>query len=56
VPLVWLPLGHDRKAAAGLRAQGLRTLAQLAEGENAGALGCTHILDGEALVALEAKA
>jgi ATP phosphoribosyltransferase regulatory subunit len=56
VPLVWLPLGHDRKAAAGLRAQGLRTLAQLAEGEDAGALGCTHILDGEAPVALEPQA
>jgi ATP phosphoribosyltransferase regulatory subunit len=52
-PLVWLPFGHDRKAAAALRASGARTLAQLAEGENARALGCTHILDGDALTALE---
>jgi ATP phosphoribosyltransferase regulatory subunit len=51
--LVWLPFGHDRKAAAALRANGARTLAQLAEGEDAAALGCSHILDGEALTQLE---
>ena len=43
--LVWLPLGHDRAAAAALRAEGWRTVAQLAEGEDAGAQGCTHILN-----------
>ncbi|MFN3864334.1 MAG: ATP phosphoribosyltransferase regulatory subunit [Erythrobacter sp.] len=49
-PLVWLPLGHDRKAAARLRAEGYRTLAQLAEGEEPKRLGCTHRLaDGAVL-------
>jgi ATP phosphoribosyltransferase regulatory subunit len=51
-PLVWLPLGHDRKAAADLRAQGLRTLAQLAEDEDPRALGCTHILGASGASAL----
>jgi ATP phosphoribosyltransferase regulatory subunit len=51
-PLVWLPLGHDRKAAADLRARGLRTLAQIAEGEDPALLGCSHRLDGEELVPL----
>lgn len=47
--LIWLPLGYDRDRAANLRADGARTLAQLAEGEDPGALGCTHILkDGVA--------
>jgi ATP phosphoribosyltransferase regulatory subunit len=44
--LVYCPLGHDRAAAAALRAGGWRTRAQLGEGEDARALGCTHILDG----------
>lgn len=44
---LYLPLGHDRDAAARLRAIGWRTLAQLGEGEDAKALGCTHILDGK---------
>ncbi len=42
----YLPLGHDRAAAAALRAEGWRTVAQLAEGEDAGALGCSHVLEG----------
>ncbi len=47
--LIWLPLGYDRDRAADLRADGARTLAQLAEGEDPAALGCTHILkDGVA--------
>lgn len=47
--LIWLPLGYDRDRAANLRADGARTLAQLAEGEDPAALGCTHILkDGVA--------
>ncbi|MEE4317675.1 MAG: ATP phosphoribosyltransferase regulatory subunit [Erythrobacter sp.] len=54
VPMVWLPFGHDRAAAAALRAQGMRTRAQLAEGEDGRALGCTHILEGGIPVALEA--
>lgn len=46
---LYLPLGHDWKAASRLRAEGWRTIAALAEGEDAQALGCTHILqDGEA--------
>lgn len=49
---VWLPIGHDRAAAAALRAKGWRTVAQLAEGEDAAALGCGFVLDGEAVRAL----
>lgn len=40
----YLPLGHDRAAAAKLRAEGWRTRAQLAEGEDAAALGCDYVL------------
>ena len=47
--LVYLPLGHDRAAAAVLRSQGWRTVAQLAEGEDARMLGCGHVLDGGAV-------
>ncbi len=43
---LYLPLGHDRDAAARLRAIGWRTIAQLSESEDAKALGCTHILAG----------
>ena len=50
--LVWLPLGHDRAAAAALRAQGWRTRAQLATSEDAAALGCTYILTAEGPVPL----
>ena len=56
VPLVWLPFGHDRKAAAGVRVAGGRTLAQLADGEDPRALGCTHILAGDRLEPLEPSA
>lgn len=44
--LVWLPLGHDRAAAAALRGAGWRTRAQIAEGEDPRALGCDQWLDG----------
>ncbi len=44
--MVYLPLGHDRAAAAALRAGGWRTLAQLAAGEDPQALGCGWVLDG----------
>ena len=54
--LVYLPFGHNREAASALRANGARTLAQLAECEDAGALGCTHILDGDTLTQLEPRA
>jgi ATP phosphoribosyltransferase regulatory subunit len=50
--MVYLPLGHDRAAAAKLRAEAWRTRAQLGEGEDPAALGCTHILLGSAVSAL----
>ena len=43
---VFLPLGHDREAAASLRSQGWRTVAAIGEGDDAAALGCTHRLEG----------
>ncbi len=49
---LYLPLGHDEDAAARLRAIGWRTVAQLGEGEDAAALGCTHRLDGKETVGL----
>jgi ATP phosphoribosyltransferase regulatory subunit len=55
-PLIWLPFGHDREMAAGLRMSGGRTLAQLAEGEDPAALGCTHVLTDGVLAELGAKA
>ncbi len=53
VRMVYLPTGHDRAAAARLRFEGWRTLAQLAEGEDPAALGCGYVLKGTAPVALE---
>ncbi|MBC7493345.1 MAG: ATP phosphoribosyltransferase regulatory subunit [Novosphingobium sp.] len=50
--LMFLPLGHDRKAAARLRAIGWRTVAALGEGDEPAALGCTHRLEGVEPVAL----
>jgi ATP phosphoribosyltransferase regulatory subunit len=44
---VFLPLGHDRQAAAGLRQAGWRTVAALSEQDQAQALGCSHILNGD---------
>jgi ATP phosphoribosyltransferase regulatory subunit len=55
VRMCYLPLGHDRAAAARLRSEGWRTLAQLAAGEDAGALGCDHVLMGDAPVLLEIR-
>jgi len=49
---LFLPLGHDRDAAAALRAQGWRTVAALSDADDARALGCTHALSGGAAVAL----
>ena len=54
--LVFLPLGHDRAAAAALRAEGWRTRAQLAEGEDGRKLGCTHILEAGGPAELEQHA
>ena len=46
---VFLPLGHDRAAAARLRAEGWRTVAALAEHDDPAASGCSHVLsDGQA--------
>ncbi|WP_230281182.1 ATP phosphoribosyltransferase regulatory subunit [Croceicoccus sp. Ery15] len=42
--IVFLPLGHDREAAAALRSEGWRTRAALTERDDAKALGCTHVL------------
>ncbi len=50
--MVYLPLGHDRAAAARLRAEGWRTRTQLAEDEDAGVLGCGYVLDGGEVRAL----
>ena len=54
--MVYLPLGHDRAAAAALRADGWRTVAQLAEGEDPRALGCAYILTGGGPALLEEQA
>ena len=44
---LFLPLGHDREVAARLRGIGWRTIAAVAEGDDARALGCTHMLSGK---------
>jgi len=45
---LFLPLGHDVALAARLRGEGWRTIAALSDGDDASALGCTHVLkDGE---------
>lgn len=56
VRMVYLPTGHDRAAAARLRSEGWRTLAQLAEGEDPAMLGCGYVLDGATPVPLERRA
>lgn len=43
---LFLPLGHDRARAAEWRAEGWRTVAALASGDDGRALGCTHVLEG----------
>ena len=42
--MLYLPLGHDRQAAARLRGEGWRTLAALSDSEDPRTLGCTHRL------------
>ena len=44
---IFLPLGHDRSAAARLRVAGWRTVAALSDKDRAEALGCSHILNGD---------
>jgi len=44
---IFLPLGHDRTAAEKLRETGWRTVAALSETDEAQALGCSHILNGD---------
>jgi len=41
---VFLPVGHDREAAARLRSEGWRTVAALGDDDDARKLGCTHRL------------
>ena len=49
---LFLPLGHDAEVAARLRAIGWRTVAALCGDCDAGALGCTHRLEGAEAVAI----
>lgn len=49
---LFLPLGHDAEAAAKLRADGWRTIAALSDSDDPGALGCSHVLDGDKAKAL----
>lgn len=49
---LFLPLGHDPAVAARLRAIGWRTLAALTDHDDAGALGCSHRLEGTEAVLL----
>ena len=49
---LFLPLGHDRDAAARLRAIGWRTIAAVEAADDARALGCSHVLEGKAPEAL----
>lgn len=49
---VFLPLGHDPAAAVRLRDLGWRTVAALADTDDATSLGCSHRLDGDAAIAL----
>jgi ATP phosphoribosyltransferase regulatory subunit len=49
---LFLPLGHDAEVAARLRAIGWRTVAALSPACEPGALGCTHRLAGDEVVAI----
>ncbi len=52
LPMVYCRTGYDRAKAAELRAQGYRTIAPLVSGEDAAALGCSHVLAGVDLTPL----
>ncbi|NNC60651.1 MAG: ATP phosphoribosyltransferase regulatory subunit [Erythrobacter sp.] len=45
---MFLPPGHDRGVAARLRSEGWRTCEAVGPQDDAKALGCTHVLDGDA--------
>jgi ATP phosphoribosyltransferase regulatory subunit len=49
---LFLPLGHDEETAARLRAIGWRTIAALSREDDAGALSCSHRLEGDEAVPL----
>ena len=49
---LFLPLGHDRAAAAKARYEGWRTIAALSESDDAASLGCQHRLDGAEIVSV----
>jgi ATP phosphoribosyltransferase regulatory subunit len=53
---LFLPLGHDRKAAERLRAIGWRTVAALDAGDDAAVLGCTHRLEEDDAVRIDTSA
>ena len=53
-PRLFLPIGHDRAAAAALRGQGYATVAALSATDAAHALRCTHELRGADAVLLPA--
>ncbi|WP_321325976.1 ATP phosphoribosyltransferase regulatory subunit [uncultured Parasphingorhabdus sp.] len=44
---IFLPIGHDKQLAAHLRQTGWRTVAALSDKDQAEALGCSHILNGD---------
>lgn len=52
VQKLYLPIGHDQDVAARLRAIGWCTIAQIGDGEDAKALGCTHRLEGKEPVSI----
>ncbi len=51
--MLFLPLGHDVAAAARLRSQGWRTVAALSASDDPKALGCSHVLTGGDVTALD---
>ncbi len=50
--MLYLPPGHDPEAAQKLRGEGWRTLAAISADEDPRALGCTHVLKGDAATSL----
>lgn len=49
---IFLPLGHNRGAAAELRCEGWRTVEALTDTDDAATLGCSHVLKSGEPVAL----
>jgi ATP phosphoribosyltransferase regulatory subunit len=50
VQRIFLPLGHDRAVAGRLRSDGWVTVGQMGQEDTPGGLGCTHRLDGDAIL------